>query len=250
MERKKYIAGLVLFLGLFAWPGFVLAQLSSQEQIYEAYARGKMDKWYTIMSDFESNTVNPTSKQNMELLSYYYGYTGWLISVEDYDRALYYIEKSEDLMDDMSKYNNKNPTILAYRGAFIAYEIGISSYKAIYLGRRSMGLIEEALEIDPNNIQAHIEMGNAMYYCPTTFGGDKKVAIKHYKKAGQLMEKRGLVKNNWMYLNVMTSLGMAYEATDNIMDAKLCYEKILVVKPNFMWVGEELYPDMLKRHNL
>ena len=64
------------------------------------------------------------------------------------------------------------------------------------------------------------------------------------------MEQKQLTKRNWMYLNVMTSLGLAYEATEQIQKAKLCYEKILLIEPDFMWVGDELYPDMLKRHNL
>ena len=53
-----------------------------------------------------------------------------------------------------------------------------------------------------------------------------------------------------MYINTMTALGQAYEATNQIQLAKLCYEKIIRIFPNFMWVEDELYPDMLKRYNL
>jgi len=53
-----------------------------------------------------------------------------------------------------------------------------------------------------------------MYYRPSAFGGDKAKAIKYYVKAVKSFEKQGLVVNNWMYINTMTALGQAYEATD------------------------------------
>lgn len=251
MEGQKYIARIVFLIGLFLvliHP--VFSQIAYKSEIYEAYARGNMIKWHEVMINYEASAGNTGFDGNLELINLYYGYTGWLISVEKYDLAEEYIEKSELILDEILIKTPSNATVMAYKGAFIAYEIGISSLKAIYLGRTSMRYIEDALEIEPNNIQANIEMGNAMFYCPPTFGGDKKLAISHYKDAAKYMEQKHLVKDNWMYLNVMTALGMAYEATDQIQSAKLCYEKILKVKPNFMWVGEELYPDMLKKHNL
>ena len=251
MEGQKYITRLILLSGLIL---FIIQTSFSQSvyknQIYEAYARGKMDKWHEVMLDFEATISFDSIDEKLELINLYYGYAGWLVSVDKYDLAEEYIEKSEQILDEISIKEPSNATVMAYKGAFIAYEIGISNLKAIYLGRTSMRYIEQALEIEPNNVQANIEMGNAMFYCPPAFGGDKELAITHYKNAAKQMEQKQMVKNNWMYLNVMTALGMAYEATDQIQNAKLCYEKILVVKPNFMWVGEELYPDMLKRHNL
>ena len=144
----------------------------------------------------------------------------------------------------------ENPTLLAYKGAYIGFTIGISNLKAIYLGRRSLRYIDKSLELDPENIQGNIEKGNSLYYCPSAFGGDKAEAIKYFVKAVKSFEKKGLVVNNWMYINTMTALGQAYEATNQIQLAKLCYEKIIRIFPNFMWVEDELYPDMLKRYNL
>jgi len=220
------------------------------DRIYEAYARGKMDVWLEEMQMFETNNTFSNTEDKLELISLYYGYTAWLISVDKDELAEKYIEKCEPILNQILDKEPKNATVMAYKGAFIAFEIAISNLKAIYLGRTSMGYINDALEIDPNNVQANIEMANSFFYSPTAFGGDKMESITYYKLASKHMELDNLVEKNWMYLNVMTALGMAYEATDQIQNAKLCYEKILVVKPNFMWVGEELYPDMLKRHNL
>lgn len=250
MERKSNLI-VVFSIGLFLLLHVkATSQVDSKDRFYEAYARGKMDVWYEIMTDFETNNKNKSTSSKIELIEMYYGYTGWLISEDKDDLAESYIEKSEKILDNILELEPSNATAMSYKGAFIAFEISISNLKAIYLGRTSMNLIEEALEIDSNNIQANIEMGNANYYSPPAFGGDKEKSIIYYKKAADQMKQQGLVEKNWLYLNVMTTLGMAYEATDEIQKAKLCYEEILEVKPNFMWVGEELYPDMIKRHNL
>ena len=251
MEGKKYIAGLMLFIGsisLGIQTGF--SQSSISDQIYKAYATGNMTKWYHAMKSYEKSVDTSILEKRLELINYYYGYTGWLVSVDKDDLAREYIGRSELILDEILENNARNATVLAYKAAFIAYEIAMSNYKAIYLGIKSSRYIEQALEIESNNIQALIERGNELYYSPSAFGGDKKQSIGYYRKAIKCMEDQHLDYKNWMYLNVMTSLGLAYEATDQIQNAKLCYEKILQVEPDFMWVGDELYPDMLKRHNL
>jgi tetratricopeptide (TPR) repeat protein len=251
MEGEKRTMRRILIFGLLLFSvQCACAQSDVTDRLYEAYARGKMDTWFTIMQEFQEENTFLSVDKKLELINLYYGYTAWLVGKENDDLAETYIEKSEDILDEVLEIDPDNSTAMAYKGAFVAFEIGISNYKAIYLGMTSMKYIEDAYERDSTNIQANIEMGNSSFYSPSAFGGDKSVSIHYYKTAARLMEKNNLVEKNWMYLNVLTALGMAYEATDQIQEAKLCYEKILVVKPNFMWVGEELYPDMLKRHGL
>ncbi|MGB3152728.1 MAG: hypothetical protein WBB27_18880 [Maribacter sp.] len=251
MERPQHLARLVLVmitLLLSSQQGF--SQSAYRDSIYKAYSRGKMDKWHKIMHTCEKNVNQNNVAEKLELISYYYGYTAWLIGAKKFDAAAVYIKKSEAIIDALLDESPENSTLLAYKGAYIAFTIGISKLKAIYLGPKSMKYINKSIELDPENIQGNIEKGNSMYYRPSAFGGDKAEAIEHYKKAVKSFEKQGLVVNNWMYINTMTALGQAYEATDQIHLAKLCYEKIIRIFPNFMWVEDELYPDMLERHKL
>ncbi|SEL92779.1 Tetratricopeptide repeat-containing protein [Aquimarina amphilecti] len=251
MERQKYITrSIIAIVTLLFSIQLSFSQSPYRDPIYKAYSRGKMDKWFQLMDSCEKN-VNPNSfEEQLELISYYYGYTAWLIGAEKDDIAEEYIDKSEEIIDQLLEKSPDNATLLAYKGAYIAFTIGISNLKAIYLGRKSMRYIDKSIELDPENIQGNIEKGNSMYYRPSAFGGDKAEAIKYYIKAVESFEKQGLVVNNWMYINTMTALGQAYEATDQIQLAKSCYEKIMRIFPNFMWVEDELYPDMLKRNNL
>jgi len=251
MERSQHITRVVLMiftLLVLMQSGF--SQSSYRDSIYKAYSRGKMDKWLEIMQDCEKNVDQNRVEDKLELISYYYGYTAWLIGAEKYDTAEDYIDKSEELIDKLLEESPEDATLLAYKGAYIAFKIGISNLKAIFLGSKSMKYINKSIELDPDNIQGNIEKGNSMYYRPSAFGGDKTEAIDYYEMAIEGFEKQGLVVNNWMYINTMTALGQAYEATDQIQSAKLCYEKIIRIFPNFMWVEDELYPDLLKRHKL
>lgn len=226
------------------------SQTTYSDSIYKAYSRGKMDKWFNIMKACEKSASHKSLAEQLELISYYYGYTGWLINAEKYDTAEKYIDKSEGIINTLLNESPENATLYAYKGAYIGFRIGLSKLKAVYLGRRSIKNIDKALELDPDNIQGNIEKGNSLYYCPSIFGGDKEEAITYYIRAVKSFEKQGLVVNNWMYINTMTALGQAYEATDQIQLAKVCYEKIMRIFPNFMWVEDELYPDMIKRHKL
>lgn len=251
MERPQYITRLVLVIfTLMLSMQFGFSQSTYRDSIYKAYSRGKMDKWYELMHTCEKNVNQNSLEEQFELISYYYGYTAWLIGAKKYNTAEEYIDKSEEIIDKLLVESPENATLLAYKGAYIAFTIGISNLKAIYLGPKSVKYINKSIELDPENIQGNIEKGNSMYYRPSVFGGDKNEAIKYYVRAVKSFEKQGLVINNWMYINTMTALGQAYEATDQIQLAKLCYEKIIRIFPNFMWVEDELYPDMLKRNNL
>ncbi len=248
MERPQYITRVVfVMITLLLSTQLGFSQSTYSDSIYKAYSRGKMDKWLEIMNSCEKNVNQDNDEELLELISYYYGYTAWAIGAEKYDTAEKYIDKSEEIIDALLEKSPKNPTLLAYKGAYIAFTIGISKLKAIYLGPRSMKYINKSIELDPENIQGNIEKGNSMYYRPSAFGGDKSEAIEYYLKAVKSFEKQELVVNNWMYINTMTALGQAYEATDQIALAKLCYEKIIRIFPNFMWVEDELYPDLLKR---
>ena len=251
MERPKYISRSVVIISIVLLSTqFSFSQNLYRDAIYKAYSRGEMDKWFELMDTYQKNMNLKSSDQQLELISYYYGYTAWLIGAEKYDTAEEYIEKSEAIIDKLLDESPENATLLAYKGAYIAFAIGVSSVKAIYLGPKSIRYIEKALKLDPESIQGNIEKGNSMYYRPSVFGGDKTEAIEYYVKAVKNFEEQGLDVNNWMYINTMTALGQAYEATNQIQLAKLCYEKIIRIFPNFMWVEDELYPDMIKRNKL
>ena len=80
------------------------------------------------------------------------------------------------------------------------------------------------------------------------FGGSKEKALESYNKAIQLIEKDSeMLKRSWMYLNVLMILGQSYEKTGNLQMAKITYEKVLRIEPDFAYMREELLPSLLKK---
>ncbi len=248
MERKKYSGKLILVFFVMM-VGF---QLSSQPgfkmNLYQSYISGDMVRWQQEVIQIEQMR-NLSDWQKVELLEGYYGLIGWLLGNDKTQEAKSYIGKGEKLMDEMLKANPANSTVLAFQGAFYGFSIGLQKYKAVVLGPKSMNAVKKALELDPANIQAHIEKGNILYYSPGLVGGDKSKSVGFYEKACQLMEKSGKSKNNWLYLSTSVQLAKITEELGDKEKARLIYEKLLTEEPGFLWVKNELLPGLINPQN-
>jgi tetratricopeptide (TPR) repeat protein len=249
MERKKYIpiiVGLVLFCA-----GDIYGQ-SPQKAIYDAYIESDMRKWRVIMLQF-AETQSKNLEQKLELVGYYYGYTAWHIDNEKGKLASHYIAAAEALLDEILSQHGVDASLMAtahaYKGAFIGYKIGLYPLKAPFIGPKSIKHTERAFILDPQNIQAHIDFGNSLFYRPSILGGDKMSAIIHYKKAIKLFEAKKDTVDNWRYLNILSALGQAHESVDQFKQARSVYEKTLRIEPKFIWVRDELLPSLQQQSN-
>lgn len=248
MERSKYtIRKLTISLSLISSITLYSAENTNKKAIYAAYINKDMNKWAAVIQDIETKSPPKTIDLKLELISYYYGYTAFIIGMKKYDEAEKLIAKANLIINEVIKHSPKNATALSYKGSFIGYKIGVSKFKAIYLGQESLNNVENALEIDPHNIQANIDRGNIYYYSPKLFGGNKAEALKYYIKATKLIETQKATDYNWLYLNLLTNTALALEKTNDLIQAKQIYEKILKKEPSFHWVKNELYPKLLNK---
>jgi tetratricopeptide (TPR) repeat protein len=111
-----------------------------------------------------------------------------------------------------------------------------------------MSLIDQALAVNPESIQANIEKGNSLHYAPSMFGGNPTDAVNYYKKAIKIFEEKnqGVPPQNWIYLNTLAQLALTYEKANQPENAQKTYKGILSIAPDFKWVKDELYPEFLK----
>jgi tetratricopeptide (TPR) repeat protein len=94
----------------------------------------------------------------------------------------------------------------------------------------------------------YIQNGNSQFYMPPVFGGSKTEAVAHFKKAEILMESnKAQLVNDWNYLSLLALIGQSYFAMEDYKNAKIYYEKALNVEPNFLYVKNELLPELIKK---
>jgi len=242
MERTKYLLMIML---LFS--GFVKAQTNCKSTIYKAFISNDMAKWKSTMDNMNSQK-NKSNTFILELVNYQYGYIAWCIGNDKTDDAEKYLEIANKNIEYLEKQNFQISYAYSYKSAFYGFEIGLAWYKAPFIGPRSVGYSEKAMNTDKNNPFGYIQYANSQYYMPETFGGSKTVAIQYYITAQKLMEAdTSFTKNNWNYISLLTTIAQAYTETKKYVSAKEYYEKILKIEPDFGWVKNELYPKLKKK---
>ena len=146
---------------------------------------------------------------------------------------------AKDNLSKMVEINGKTALSNAYNAAFVAYEIGITPFKAPFIGLKCMKYGETALKQDSLNYFALIQYGNIMNYMPVAFGGSKTKALENYKKAKELMRKEeSLYKDNWLYMNLILTIADIYKNKKDYETTKQYYLEALELEPGYKFVEE------------
>jgi tetratricopeptide (TPR) repeat protein len=204
-----------------------------------------MDIWKNVIDRMDRTDLK-TDAFLLELVNYQYGYIGYCLGYDKKSEAKYYLELAQKNIDLLEKHRYKISLVNAYNSAFCGFRISLNFLTVTTNGRKSFEYATRALEIDNNNYLAWIQKGNIEFYKPKTFGGSKQEGIKHFIKARQLMEKSPEeISNNWNYLAVLTQIAQSYYYLDDYESSKSVYEKILSIEPDFVYVRDELYPELI-----
>ncbi|RLD58558.1 MAG: hypothetical protein DRI97_02940 [Bacteroidetes bacterium] len=219
-------------------------------EIYQSYMHEKMDHWRDLMTQMEQDFQNTSDPDLLyDLLEAEYGYAGWLVSVKRKKEAEEILLSAKRHMAQLTELGRDNARVYSLKGAFFGFQIMLEPARAPKLGRLSMEANEKALKLDPDEPQAWLEKANMDYYKPVIFGGSKKKAVPSYEKAVELFESsEERTRENWVYMNCLAGLGIAYEKTRKFSEAGRVYRKILELEPSFKWVVEELYPKFQEKH--
>lgn len=239
MEGKKYL--LILLISIFS---FNHLSANYKSQIYNAYINNDMGKWKTTI-DRMNQEKNKSNEFILELVNYQYGYIGWCIGEKNNSEAKEYLDLAWHNLEVLEKASYKLSYVNSYKSAFYGFRIGLNILRAPFIGPRSVECAELAIKLDKTNPQGYFQYGNTQYYMPSAFGGSKQTAIEYYLKAEKLMEAKGdEIIGDWDYLNLLAIIGRAYYDLEKYKEARLYYEKILKIEPDFLWVRDELYPDI------
>ncbi|HAP36084.1 MAG TPA: hypothetical protein DCQ28_09135 [Bacteroidetes bacterium] len=156
------------------------------------------------------------------------------------DGAIAHCEKAIELGNGWSEPK-------AILSALYGYKIAKNWMSAITLGPKSNGLIEEALEKEPDNPRVLLIRGISYFNKPSMFGGSVDKAQEDFEESVHLFE---LQKNvaaldpAWGYTDALAWLGKAYEQKEMNDRALNAYKKALSVNPAFGWVKYNLLPKL------
>jgi tetratricopeptide (TPR) repeat protein len=243
MEGAKYR----IIICLFLLTVFSDTYASDRSEIYYAYVNNRMDQWKNIIDRLET-IKSKSNEQLLELVNYQYGYIGYCIGFKKKDEAKKYLGLAEKNIEILEKSNYMPSDIHAYKCAFYGFKIGLNVFSAQVNGKKSLEHGEAAIRLGKDNYFAHVQYGNMQFYRPAAFGGSKKEGMEYFLKAKEMLEKNpsDLIEN-WNYLSLLVIIGQSYTYIDDYNSAKAVHENILKVEPGFLYVKNELYPELLKK---
>jgi len=242
MERAKHK---IILLLVFLYSSSLFA--GEREKIYKAYISGNMQAWKAVIDMLADEKLSDPMRL-AELINYQYGYIGWCLGTGRNDEARKYLNHAALNLEKLEKYESYRSLVLSYRSAFYGYRIALNKMLAPVLGIKSYESAKESIRADSFNPMGYIQYGNIMFYLPKTFGGSKSEALEYYLKALEIMERDSLsFAGDWNYLNLLTLIARTFTYTGDYDKAKQYLEKTLKIEPDFRWVREVLYPEIISK---
>ena len=212
-------------------------------QLYETYVNDQMQEWERIIENMEK-AYEDTGDQPLlyELCFTYYGYIGYLISLEEDKAAKNMLSSAMKRANELEEAMVDKPEVLALQGALIGYRIILSKFSSMFLGPKALRYIKTAYDTGENCFNCQTEMGNMKFYTPKFLGGSKTEALPFYEEAVRIIENSRLkTDRDWIYMNTVLLLANAYKETGQADKACELYEELLAYEPKAQWIREDLY---------
>ncbi|TFH25228.1 MAG: hypothetical protein E4H10_09585, partial [Bacteroidia bacterium] len=207
-------------------------------RLYHSYIKDEMHLWRGIIEEMCQKYEMTRDVVLLYDLSFaWYGYIGYLISMEEDKEAKKELHEAEKRVEELGEILNDRHDVMALHGALLGYRIVLSKFSSLYLGPRALKYIETAFESADTCFNCNVEMGNRLFYTPRFLGGSVSESVPHYEKAVELLEASSLkTEHNWIYMNTVLMLANVYKETDQKELACLLYKQLLEYEPGADWV--------------
>lgn len=204
---------------------------------FESYRAGNMAPWPGLIAEMEKVKSTDLIWQT-EMVKAMYGLVGYQLGLKNNDLAKAYVNKADVYLEKLLKDYPRNAQLHSLMGAFYGYKIGISFYKAPFLGPKSLSHIEKAIELDPTEPSGYIEKGSSLMYRPAAFGGDKVQALVYYKKALKLIESHNKQKCNWQQMLLRAFIVKGLYETNQTAEAKAFTQEMQKDYGSMDWIKD------------
>lgn len=242
---KKIVLSLSLLFFLFSQ---IKADTDYKARTFDLYINGKMPQWGAVISTMKADPKFQNEKHQIDMLVYYYGLIGHLIDKKQKDQASKYLDDANKIAQKLYAKNPKSPELLALMGNFTGFQIALKPLKATYLAKGMLDNVNKAISLAPNNPVVNILHANILFYMPEVFGGDVQKAINGYKKAQRVFETiPNGTKDNWMYIQLLTTIGLVHEKQGNYKAAQQMYQQVMQLHPEYVYMKQVVYPRLLTK---
>ena len=243
MKISNYTGFVVIILFL---SGFQM-KTSFRQEIYNAFVSNRMERWKGVI-DRMSLSENKSNEFVLELVNYQYGYIGYCIRQNLKDEVKLYLKAATANIEKLENNNYKPALTNAYKCAFYGFRIELNGLSAPINGPKSLKYGLLALDLDSNDYFVCLQYGNILFNMPAAFGGSREEGLRYFLKAKKIIEsKPSELVENWNYPGLLVTVAQSYTQTGDFLSAKAVYEMILEKEPDFIYVKDELYPDLLKK---
>ena len=214
-----------------------------KKQTYKAYLTNSLSVWKTIESNIsKKQQANPENVDLLlDLVKVRYGLLNCCLGKRNEEEFERYIDQAKENVETLLQINPEHAETHALKAGLLSLEMGFNPRKGMFLGPESGQHIEKAIAYDQTEPTGWMQKGGSKLHTPAMFGGSVEESITCYKEAVRLFEKDSAIwKNNWLYINTLAWLGMAYKENENYEKALETYNKALAIEPEFGWVEHNL----------
>ncbi|MEP0984734.1 tetratricopeptide repeat protein [Ekhidna sp.] len=226
---KKSISILTLMIAMLSWGQSV------KETQYAAYLKASKTLWEKSIEEAKKKHGEKSFETAMAM----YGLLNNTMATQDEETFDDFKDQTIDLLKDLIEENPKWGEPRAVLSSTYGLVMAYSPMKGMFLGMKSSSLMEEAVRLQPESALVQKLHGGSKLYTPEMFGGDPKIALEAFSRAIEIYEKQG-AKENWLYLDTMMGLSMAYRKTDQNEKAKQTLEKAVTIEPQYYWAKSVL----------
>lgn len=213
--------------------------------MYKAYLINSMSLWERAVSITQKACdAEPENMQRkFELALAQYGLLSATMADKNEEQFNKYLDATKENLESLIESDDKWAEPKAILASVYGLQMGYSPWKGMFLGGKSSGLMEEALEADSKSPVVHKLYAGSKLFTPEMFGGSVTDAVNHYQKAIEFYESDSTnTVNSWLYLDAMAFLGIAHKKAKKIDDAIKVYKRALEKEPEFGWVENVLLP--------
>ncbi len=249
---KRVIVTLVLILvtglNLQAEDVFTQKLLEARTVLHNGYTHWSETEMQEGVAQFERLLSLEKEKW---LVHYYIGLGQYRLGVfhmeNDKKKSGYFYNEAIDHLKMSISENDTFPECYALISSCYGNKIGLTPWKAMFLGPKSGAEMDRAVTRGPDNPRVWMLKGVGSKYSPKTFGGGLDKALEELQKSIQLFEAE-TVENplypSWGLDQAWGWIGMIYMELNQPEKAREAYKKSLQINPQYGWVKYDLLPQI------